>query len=410
MLLYSKSALLLTLALGLSTVSWADDAADFYLESDVDAAAAAEAYWTPERMRTARPQPLPTEIITEQSLISPQYREPVDLGAPAIMPAWSSESDEPQPTPDDLIILDPESLDPGASVDQEATYGVAPSNPLTGPYGPFQRWTMHGKYQVWPRFIHGKLFFSKGGENYVCSGSVIGPSLVATAGHCVSDGAGNWATNVLFCPGYSQVGAMPGYGCWAGPALVAPTNYRINGERDYDYGFVITNPTGTVRNQEIGNAVGGYAGWAVNWPSTQPVIAFGYPSAAPFQGDTIQQVAAVEWYEDDRSTGSQLSKYIGSDMTGGSSGGGWFVSWRHPSTAAEIVDTDGREVTDPLDAKNGPYLIGINSHKRCRVSCSTPPTATSGTFWQEMGSPQFLDGSDAKDWKSMYDLAWSLQP
>ena len=31
----------------------------------------------------------------------------------------------------------------------------------------------------------------------------------------------------------------------------------------------------------------------------------------------------------------------------------------------------------------------MNSHKRCSVNCNTPPTTTTGVFWQEMTSPPF---------------------
>lgn len=367
---------------------------------------AAEAYWTPERMQSAEPRSLPTEVLDESQIEADEETVAPILGPPAVMPGWSPDSAAPPPGPEDLIEINSADWWPSVDPRQFRTYGSAPSNPKDGPYPPFQRWTMHGKYQVWPRFIHGKLFFSEGGRNFVCSATVVNQSLLITAGHCVSDGNGNFATNFLFCPGYSQSGPMAGVGCWGGfPGTVR--RYLDDGETDYDYGCLITNSSGTVRNQPVG-AVTGWAGWAVNFPTFQPTLAFGYPAGAPFQGDTIQQVASTEWYVSDRSPGSQLSKYIGSDLTGGSSGGGWFLSWRHPSV--EIQDTDNNRVTDPYGAQNGPYINGLNSHSRCRSNCNTPPTATSGVFWQEIGSPQFLDGSDPQDFKSLYDACVDRQP
>jgi hypothetical protein len=58
---------------------------------------------------------------------------------------------------------------------------------------------MQGHYLAFPRDLHGKLFFSLGASNFVCSATVVFRSTIATAGHCVSNGAGLFATNVLFC-------------------------------------------------------------------------------------------------------------------------------------------------------------------------------------------------------------------
>ena len=123
---------------------------------------------------------------------------------------------------------------------------------------------------------------------------------------------------------------------------------------------------------------------------------FGYPQGAPFGGQIIIQTSAPDWYNWDPVAGGQVSKIVGNDMTGGSSGGGWFLGWRAPG--AEIADTDGSWNTDPTTA--GPYVNGVNSHKRCLQNCNTPPTATAGLFWQEMSSPPFRGGSATDDWES----------
>ena len=68
---------------------------------------------------------------------------------------------------------------------------------------------------------NGKVFFTMGGVNYVCSGTSVvassGLSLVWTAGHCVNEGPGPYATNFLFVPAYID-GTAP-YGKWAGTTL-----------------------------------------------------------------------------------------------------------------------------------------------------------------------------------------------
>ncbi len=53
----------------------------------------------------------------------------------------------------------------------------------------------------------GKVFFTLGGVNYVCSGSATSSGnkdVVSTAGHCVNEGPGAFATNWAFVPGVQQ--------------------------------------------------------------------------------------------------------------------------------------------------------------------------------------------------------------
>ena len=287
-----------------------------------------------------------------------------------------------------------------SGVGNPQAFGVPPTNPLNGPYGPFQRWTMQGTYLPWPRAIHGKFFFSFGASNFVCSASVIGRSTIATAGHCISNGNGTTATNMMFCPSYNQGGVNPQRGCWAVVGQWTTSAWHNNADPDYDYACGIMHTSGTVIANKIGN-VTGWAGRAWNWNDV-PVITFGYPQGAPFAGNIIQQTASVEWYNVDFTAGNQVSKVIGSDLTGGSSGGGWFLSWRAPG--AEVVDTDNNQGTDPAGGNNGPYITGVNSHKRCSVHCGSPPSATQGIFWQEMTSPPFRSDAGPADSEEVFAL------
>ena len=150
----------------------------------------------------------------------------------------------------------------------------------------------------------------------------------------------------------------------------------------------------------------GWLGRAFGWANRQAEFAWGYPAGAPFNGNLIQTVTSTDWYQVNMSPGDgpgtdHLSKYIGSDMTGGSSGGPWWLSHRHPNIAIEVPDTDGQGATDPGQSlPTGPFINGVNSHKRCLTNCNVPPAAGAGLFWQEMGSPQFLNtagGGEAED-------------
>ncbi|MEZ5283925.1 MAG: hypothetical protein R2712_03765 [Vicinamibacterales bacterium] len=345
-------------------------------------------YWTPAQMAAATPVPLPVRA-EGLALIS----SPTNDGPPGLVNGYV-------PGTGPYVEVRQTFPEKGDSLTGPTpmAFGSAPSNPLNGPYGPFQRWSMQGSYTPYPRSIHGKLFFTLNGLNYVCSGTVIGRSTVATAGHCVSDGSGHFATNFLFCPSYYSGGQFPGRGCWGWSSVTTTTNWHTSNDPDYDYACIVTANTGTQVNNKIGNMTG-WAGRAWNWNNV-PEMAFGYPQAAPFTGTSIQQVASVDWYDWDFTPGGPASKVIGSDLTGGSSGGGWFLSWRAPG--GEIADTDGSNSTDPAGANNGPYINGVNSHKRCTGgTCMSPPTAAAGVFWQEMTSPRFRlsadDNADSED-------------
>jgi V8-like Glu-specific endopeptidase len=282
-------------------------------------------------------------------------------------------------------------------------FGVPPNDPLNGPYGPFQRYAMQGTYLNFPRSLPGKLFFSLGTQNFVCSASPINRSTIATAGHCLSSGNGTFATNVLFCPSYTQAGVNPARGCWSVVQIWTTGPWHVNGDPDYDYACRVTHTVGTIIANKMGN-VTGWAGRAWNWVDV-PEMTFGYPQAAPFNGTIIQQTASVDWYNVDFTPGAQVSKVIGSDLTGGSSGGPWYLSWRHPS--AEVADTDGFSSTDPVNT-SGPHINGVNSHKRCRTHCGSPPSAVAGVFWQEMTSPPFrLDPADGNDSEDIFALCFA---
>jgi V8-like Glu-specific endopeptidase len=339
---------------------------------------AALAYWTPERMAEAVPMPMPERFAEN---LPAQQNLQVFAGNPGFVNGWLPGSGEYV----EQVQAFPRSDIASQSLLQ--AFGAPPTNPLSGPYGPFQRYAMQGNYVGWPRSFIGKLFFTLNGTGRQCSASVIARSTIATAGHCVSDGNGTFATNWLFCPSYNQGGVNPLRGCWGWNLAVTSAGWHFNGNLDHDYACIVTATTGSVIANKVGN-ITGWAGRAWNWNDV-PVSTFGYPAAAPFPGNVIHETNSVEWYNVDWVAGGQVSKVIGSDLTPGSSGGPWYMSWRHPT--AEAADTDGSSATDPVSPVQavGPHINGINSAKRCLVNCNTPPTAANGVFWQEMASPPF---------------------
>jgi hypothetical protein len=176
---------------------------------------------------------------------------------------------------------------------------------------------------------NGKVFFTLGGVNYVCSGTSVaasaGLSLVWTAGHCVNEGPGAYATNFMFAPAYID-GTAP-YGRWAFTTLQTTTQWANNGDFTYDVGAarVVPGagapPNSTLADIQAPRSMAFNYGVTVN--STR-FKSYGYPAAGKFNGQR-QYVCDSAVVRRDGS-GSSAPIGIGCDMTGGSSGGGWINS------------------------------------------------------------------------------------
>lgn len=180
----------------------------------------------------------------------------------------------------------------------------------------------HDKNVAYPLSTVGKVFFTTGtGHDSMCSGTAVvsrNRSVVDTAGHCLYM-YGGWSRNVIFCPLYDK-GNTP-YSCWAARDLEVPSDWIDAKPNDYhhDFGIAIVAPNS---RGDLTDIVGGI-GWAYNQPTNQPFYAYGYPAGYPFDGQTRQVCEAsvgTLWQHGD---GNVVS--IPCDMTGGSSGGPWFI-------------------------------------------------------------------------------------
>lgn len=170
----------------------------------------------------------------------------------------------------------------------------------------------------------GKIFFSDAsGRDYVCSGTAVvsaNKSVVDTAGHCLYGDSG-WMKNVIFCPLYDH-GQTP-YGCWAARELLVPADWESAASLNdlhHDMGSIVVAPNDA---GSLTDVVGG-AGWAYNQKANQPFYAYGYPAGYPFDGQAQKSCDAgsngILWQH-----GGGTVVSIPCNMTGGSSGGGWFI-------------------------------------------------------------------------------------
>jgi V8-like Glu-specific endopeptidase len=199
--------------------------------------------------------------------------------------------------------------------------GVKPDSGSIG-----SSWT--GSFYSPPATTTGRVFFTTyNGQNWSCSGSTVnsaGKDSVITAGHCVFGSLGGevpgegWHSNWMFVPDYYN-GYAP-YGAWTAKQLWTPTNYYYNQDEGDDIGGAVINTN--AYGQHIVNVVGGQ-GFAWNWSANQYVYDFGYPVAAPFNGQTLQYCNGSEFNW--ASVASTMG--LACNFTGGSSGGPWLMDF-----------------------------------------------------------------------------------
>jgi V8-like Glu-specific endopeptidase len=187
----------------------------------------------------------------------------------------------------------------------------------------------------------GKVFFTLGGEDYVCSGTLVGgkhPDVVLTAAHCVTGGPGKggatqWATNWMFVPGLVD-GLLP---CgeytarrffvskgWTGPQ---------GGREQYDAAFVQVT---TATLYGVSGAAQPPPGLPVKFAGRQDAAplgrtyVFGYPAELPYSGLYLNYCAGSVV-----ASGGSVRTPCG--MTAGDSGGPWLAGYSPRSGSGQVV-------------------------------------------------------------------------
>jgi len=153
----------------------------------------------------------------------------------------------------------------------------------------------------------GKIFFTLGGVDYVCSGSVIDDdgdpaySLVLTAAHCVYDNVADvFATEWTYVPDFDAAPtykcATVAYDCWGARALVVHAGYA--NEEDltvaaakHDYAVAVVGP-GSGTGTQV-DALGAYPVRIGSVPAGGSADVFGYPAASPFSGNDLIHCAGT---------------------------------------------------------------------------------------------------------------------
>jgi V8-like Glu-specific endopeptidase len=191
----------------------------------------------------------------------------------------------------------------------------------------------------------GKVFFTLGGVDYVCSGSAVQSghqNLVLSAGHCVHDGNGGpFATNWIFYPGWNN-GPNTMLGAWSATRLYTTATWANQPDGfDDDAGFaVVTGASGSPSLESV------LAGQGAATPTirfdgaastTDNYSAFGYPASKKYRGNLLTYCSGTVRVGIDGADTMALA----CNMTGGSSGGPWLVNYANGSRVIESLNSYG---------------------------------------------------------------------
>ncbi|GAA3542724.1 trypsin-like serine peptidase [Nocardioides daeguensis] len=195
----------------------------------------------------------------------------------------------------------------------------------------------------------GKLFFTDGRSDFVCSGAAVSTpekDLVLTAGHCVNTGgvkgllggcrAGSYFSGFLFVPAYDH-DARP-YGTWVGTSVATPNEWVTQCDLyARDQAMIRVAPLG---GRNLVDVVGGN-GLAWNYPAREDgVRVVGWPAEAPYDGQSRQECVAST--VGSTRTNTPADAEMACPLTGGASGGPWFVRMASADTGFIFAVTSRR--------------------------------------------------------------------
>jgi hypothetical protein len=305
-------------------------------------ATAAQVFWTPERLLSAKPMEVsPSNRFNQAPLAAGPAPLSSPTGEPGSPPTVTVAPEEdnmvhPPISPDSLEVpqVTPE-LNLGAGLFTESRI-FPPSNGQSAP-------AVYG----YPHRAAGKLYFHDprtGGFGY-CSASTDSPRIILTAGHCVAHGSTiasqrYFYDQFLYIPAYNN-GAAP-YGTWGWAFAATTTDWFNNGAvpNAHDFGMIEAVDHGA---SMIGPIVG-WLGWETGQLSSNHFSSLGYPSNLD-SGLLMQRNDAQTSAFGGKNTWTQ-----GTSFGPGSSGGPW------------VQDLGVQPAGGPPEPFGGNIVVGVTSY------------------------------------------------
>ncbi|MER5942229.1 peptidase [Streptomyces sp. NPDC001928] len=267
---------------------------------------------------------------------------------------WTSERMR-EATPLDLVGVN-DHIDGGSAPRKGAATTVAPTSPAA-PLGKAAsdiglmafpnsggQWTGGGAVVN----TAGRVFFSYQGRTASCSGNAVtsaNKSTVITAGHCVKlEGA--WHTNWVFVPGYHD-GQAP-YGRWSASKTLSTPQWTASEDINYDVGAAVVAP---LDGKRLTDVVGGQ-GLAFNTGYNLRMYSFGFPAAAPYDGEKFIYCSGTT----NRDFLLSNDHGMNCNMTGGSSGGPWFTQFNESTGTGLLSSVNSFKYNFLPNRMYGPYF------------------------------------------------------
>ncbi len=234
----------------------------------------------------------------------------------------------------------------------------------------------------------GKVLFSMGGGDWVCSGAVItdarsGFSQVFSAAHCLYDEAADeFASNWLFIPSFDTAPTFTcvqtTIGCWTARALIVHSGWAneeglTEAATRHDFGVAVVaggGKSGTAL--QLATAVGGAYGVNTGGSSGgTSVHAFGYPAAGRYKGKDLTYCAGPTFLDQ---LNANATFGIACNMTGGSSGGPWMTGVAANGSGGTIVSLNSYGYGG-LSNMYGPRLNSATAAVLSRANTTTGSTS-----------------------------------
>ncbi|WP_055481681.1 trypsin-like serine peptidase [Sphaerimonospora mesophila] len=286
------------------------------------ATTALDSYWTPERMARA----IPIDVLSTI--------KQVGMAAARILPSTAS----PAPS------RSPEAAPAGARPVRQARQARRPGASLAVTSG--SKWAAGGAVTR----TTGRVFLTMDGVDFVCSASAVrsaNKDVVVTAGHCVKDGAGSWAENWTFVPGY-RAGQRP-YGAYTARRMFVAGPWARGGNDDYDMGMVAVT---TANGRHLGDAVGGQE-IGFNARRGLRTYGFGFPADPPYNGEHLLYCAGVVHADPQGQTRDQGLRC---DLTAGASGGPWLSGFDPATGRGRLTSVSSFKYSNDHRTMYGPYF------------------------------------------------------
>ncbi|GAA3677639.1 peptidase [Nonomuraea antimicrobica] len=260
--------------------------------------AAGDDYWTPERMRAARPLAAPAR--------------PAKAATGEATPRAAGEEVEvaPAPTPKTM------------RWEKVVPYATTAATQQT--------WKSGGLIAK----TAGKVFGTGGnGNDFVASGTVVNSTdgdVIVTVAHAMIDSEGRWSRNLIFVPAYKN-GAAP-YGKFTARTMFIWSGYYKDGVRKppLDFGMLVVNK---VKSKTPVQTVGGQGIRFNSTTAGKTNLLLGYPNNGN-SGQTLQFCSGASV-----APAYDMKYALLCDMGGGSSGGPWFQDFNQAAGSGYVIST-----------------------------------------------------------------------